>query len=296
MKPSKTWLIAISTAIAGALTTHLSWLLQEEHPVRSSDLASEVKCEPRVEHVCQGDPPSENAPRNANQAEPARVEPAPPTPVLPHTVFGMGGGWNPIAQLSAEQRKTMVRHRYGALLRELALSPSQRESLLNVLSEQQARSAFVPRRDSGSAQAAAAAASREQHEIAAAIGDEKAAAFEQLKDTMSVREELRSVRDQLEEAGEPMTAEQYRALIGAMTALGLERPPHPGEATSREEAAELYRNWVTDRDEMLRESAAKTLEPAQLKMLDEGQELREAMRPQLGVSFEALRAQARPGG
>lgn len=246
MKTSRASLLAISAALLGAITTHLSWVLREaeQEKAEPSRIARDVECEPRVEHVCQGAPAPVIAPPGG-RAEPVLAEPQPAlTP--PPSMLGQAGGWNPLAQLSSEQRKIMIRHRYGELLRELAVPQSERERLLEVLSAHEARRPSVPNRGPGSTHDAEALASRERAEIAAVIGDEKAATFEQLKSTVSLRAEVRRVRDQLDEAGEPMTAEQYRALIGAMS------------------------DWVAERDDMFREKAAGVLERAQLKTLDEG--------------------------
>jgi hypothetical protein len=297
MQPSKTWFIAIAAASAGAVVTHVSWLVQERDAAPRAAAADEAKCESRVEQVCLGGAAPVAAARAADHALRAGGEPA-ATPAPAPFPPGKGGDWNPIAQLSSEQRKTMVRHQYGELLRELALSPVQAERLMHALSEQEARNPLMARGMlSGATGDDEAALDRQRAEITAAIGEEKAAAFEELREMLPVRSEVRRVRDQLEEAGEPVTSEQYRALMSAMKGtVSPQRPPSSAASESWEETAEAYHDWMNERDDMFRESAAKILSPTQLKTLDEGQELREAMRLQFRASFEAQKAQTPSGG
>jgi hypothetical protein len=274
MKHWKTWLIAMSAALAGAAATHVAWLFREA--ARGPRAVERAACEPSDEHLGRQEGRFEGALHALERAKPAGIEQAvaaraaAPAPAPPAT-FGRAG-LPSMPPPTFEQRKTMLRHSYGALFRELILSPLETERMLQVLSEQQARRSPA---ESG----------REGAEIAAAIGVDKAAAFERLRGTMSARFELRSVRDQLEDAGEPMTAEQYRALMTAIRAQSPQLPTSPPRGETLEDSMELFRDWMSERNEAFRETAATILNPAQLKMLDESLALREAMQSQLGAAL-----------
>lgn len=302
MRQPRTWIIAMTAALAGAGAVHIGRSLREGdvaqyavEPAQRTDAVSQAACGPGPERSHHDARPAA-VPSSTAPTAPAATQQAPLAPVS--SMLAMLGGAQPSAQLSPQQRKTMARHQYGALLQELALPPGQAERLLELLGEQQTqrRPVGVRRDRAGAAQDSEDAARREQAEIAAVIGEEKAAAFEQLRETLPLRSELRKVRDQLEDVGDPMTPEQHRALLATLTSGGLARPPSPGEGESMEESAQLYGDWVSDRDDLMRESAAKILSPTQLKTLEETRQLNDAMRPRLGASTGAAAARAPTDG
>jgi hypothetical protein len=196
----------------------------------------------------------------------AGTKPNPPPPIL----FGPG------TALSLVQRERAVQHRYGALFRELGLSPEDTARARAVLSDQEERAV-------GSSDEEAAARRREQDALTSAIGREKAERFSQLKASLPARSELRRVRDRLEEAGEPMSGEQQRALVAVMSSLPGSSPrPIPGE--SLEQGIERFRSWTSERDRAFRERASDILSEGQQRTLEEAAELREAQAPQLRAS------------
>ena len=93
-----------------------------------------------------------------------------------------------------------------------------------------------------------------------------------------------------------MTTEQQRALVDIISAEGADAPPKRNEGETPEASMQRYREWVSERDRSLRQNAAAVLSPTQLKTLDEGQAIREAMRPQLGNASHTVKAQAGSGG
>jgi hypothetical protein len=197
----------------------------------------------------------------------------PPSAAAPAIVFQIDRS-DPQDLLTPEQRRALARQRYGGLIRELALAPDGTARLLEALSQPDVT-----------------------HEaIVAAIGDRDAARFEALKASLPARQELRRLRDQLEDIGEPLSEEQYRALIRAVSAQSGEKPSRPPQGESAQDSLELYRDWLSEREHTLHADAAKVLTSSQLSALDESQAVREAMRPTLRSSSTSDPPRAGSGG
>jgi len=278
--------IGIGVAL-GVACTCLVQPGQREVPV-----ASEANCE-EVEQRAQSDrlriERALVAVREAAASECAcetAAPPAAPSQSLGVTLETRGDG------LSITQRARLILQQQGALIKALELSPEDEQRMLSVLSElEQRRQLAGPDAMVDEVQLS----QREDAELSRAIGREKAEQFAQLKAAEPGRQELKRVRDRLEQAGEPMTLEQQRALASVMSAVPLESPSAiPGEPF--EQAVDRFRTWVGERDRTFREQAAGILSPRQAKTLEDAAELREAQQPLLRAGAPTRSAAAGSGG
>ena len=194
---------------------------------------------------------------------------------IPFASARSGPGFALFDRLTPEQRRTMVRERYGTLLyKEMSLSSAQVEALLPVLVEQDEvkgspRESFGPR-DTPEARA-------REREIAAVIGTEKAAQFAELRSTIPTRAEVRRMREDLERAGAALSDEQNAALMTAMKDLPMSQPPQPAPSATPQESMEQFRAWRAEQAKQIRDRAASVLTPPQIQRLDERDSLRAAM-------------------
>jgi hypothetical protein len=189
-----------------------------------------------------------------------------------------------LPELSTENRQIQTLHRFGELFRELGLSEAEIDALVPILSRQRTPSS-VPL---GSALdrapgAASAELERNRTEVGAVIGLQKAVEFETLVKQLPARSQLRALRSQLEQTGEPLSAEQQTQVLAALTHSPSERP-RSGQETP-EETANRMQAWRHDRDEKLRQVAAPYLSSAQMKRLEESDSLQTA--------YESMRSTAR---
>lgn len=163
-------------------------------------------------------------------------------------------------ELTPEQRTTLLRHKNGAIFRELGLSESEIAALVPVLAKQQeshaAMLAQTGTRDGGSTVLSPAQLDVLQQgtaEIGTVIGADKAAQYARLRRSLPIRTRLEAIRTDLALGGEPMTDDQHQALMQAVSAQG-------------EDGA------MTDvRTTRLRANLETVLTPKQLKLFDESQ-------------------------
>jgi hypothetical protein len=198
-------------------------------------------------------------------------------------------------EVPAEYQAMQARQRYGQLFRELELSDAQIDGLAPVLHAQEQRALATASASGEQARSGASqrhASDEERSEIAAIIGPEKAAQLEDLRNAMPIRAELRRVRDQLEEAGEPVSPEQQRQLVAILSNRAAPSPPVPEAGEPPEHGFERFRAWARDRDLRLRADSAAVLTPQQLERLEESEALRSVMLPQAENSALATRGSA----
>jgi len=226
---------------------------------------------------------------------PARADPAVPsgpagatTGYQPRVGRVSPGSMRPF-ELRLEHKKTMARQAYGQLFRELALSDEEVEALVAVLSTQEQSSMLAPRSPLTSEQQ-----EREQREIAAVLGPERAAQFERLKKTIPARTELSLARSQLERFGEPLSDEQHGTLFAILNAREPSAPPPAlEEDIAPAQRMEQFRSWRRASSARFRESAAQVLTPRQLERLDESEALLEAMQAPAAGSAAPVPARTR---
>jgi hypothetical protein len=207
----------------------------------------------------------------AASATPAPTTMTPPLPIKP-------------LELTPSQRRTMTRQQYGKLFRELNLSESQVERVLDVLAAQEERSRAASPQGMARPRSALDPKERERNkqELAVAIGPDNAAKLEHWQDQSIPRGELQRVRDQLENAGEPLTTEQQHALNQRLQQRpDRESPPRREPDEPQEAFQERFHEWRADSRKQLRDDVAQTLTPQQQKRFDELEEMTSAFEQQI---------------
>lgn len=275
--------LALSTALLGGMCVYLLW--------RAGDQAEHVHdgqlLQRRVDVLVAERERLRGEVTLARRSLPC--DPAPSTDKLTIRAANVAGGSaNPmpgarrvpgagaLEQLSPEHWTTIVRERYGRVLyRELSLSDAEVDALLPVLVAQDAGPGgptvhFGPR-DTPEAR-------QRESEIAAVIGPEKAAQFVEERSNIPARIEVRSMREQLERAGAPLSDEQNAALSTVMKDLGFSKPPPPAPDATPQESVERTLAWRAARSKHVRDRVAPLLTPRQLQRWDEFESLRVATR------------------
>ena len=170
--------------------------------------------------------------------------------------------------LSPASRRLMVQHQNGKMFRQLGLSPAEVESLLDVLVAQQERAAEGR---SGPLFAGSDPEWRASNraEVAAVIGEEPAAQLEDWQTRALARFELRRLRDQLEDSGEPLSDAQLKRINESMRAQPQVPPPAHQKDDAPEAIMERFKAWRKDQREQLRGQVSSVLEPRQLERYDE---------------------------
>jgi hypothetical protein len=215
----------------------------------------------------------------------ASATPAPTTMTPPPSIKPL--------ELTPTQRRTMTRQQYGRLFRELNLSESQVERVLDVLAAQEERSRAASPQGLARSRLALDPKERERNEqeFAAVLGPDNAAKLERWQDQSMARSELQRVRDQLENAGEPLTTEQQNALNERLQQRpDREAPPRREPAEPQEAFQERFREWRTDSRKQLRDDVAQTLTPPQQKRFDELEEMTSAFEQQIRLPSPVLGA------
>lgn len=166
--------------------------------------------------------------------------------------------------LSPSARRLSLQLHSGAIFRKLGLSGSQLESLVDVLLAQQDRAASM-----AGASPDPDARTRNRAEIAALIGNERAQQLEDWQSRGQARFELRRMRDQLEDSGEPLSEAQIKRISELMQA----QPPAPLTPRQKDETpeafSERFKAWRNDHREQLRNQLSSLLEPRQLERYDD---------------------------
>lgn len=200
------------------------------------------------------------------RAAPANAAlPAPPPPTA-------AGPLQPIAanriDIPPATRRMSLKLLSGAIFRQLGLSEAQIESLLDVLIAQQTRMTEA-KPGTLAANADPETRARNRAEIAAVIGNERAAQLEDWQNRTMARFELRRVRDQLEDSGEPLSDAQLKRI----TELVQTQPLAPLTPRQKDETGEAFmerfRTWRSETREQLRSHVSSVLEPRQLERYDD---------------------------
>ena len=178
----------------------------------------------------------------------------------------LGPGFFRPPEFSAKTRRSMARLRNGKMFKELGLSEAEVESLLDVLAAQDERAMSIR---PGSAAPDADLRAQNRAEVEAVIGPARAAQLEAWQQQFFTRMELRRMRDQLEDVGEPLSEAQLTRLKEHVQA----RPPAPPPIRQKDEPGETYaakiRAWRSENREQMRAEVSSVLEPRQLAHYDE---------------------------
>jgi|GEM_PF-3928814 len=169
--------------------------------------------------------------------------------------------------ISPKSRRIMARMRNGKMFKQLGLSAAQEESLLDVLAVQEERMMAMRVSDPTARPDALRATNRA--EVAAVIGSESAEKLDAWQQAQSARMEIRRVRDQLEDVGEPLSAAQLTRIEELIHA----RPSLPAPIRMKEESGEAFmdrfKGWRQESREQIRAELSPVLEPRQLERYDE---------------------------
>jgi hypothetical protein len=199
------------------------------------------------------------APANAVLPSPPTAAPPFALQTLPPTRF----------EFSPSNRRASLRLHNGKIFRELGLSDAQVESLLDVLLAQQTRSAEAMKNGTPFAGADPEARARNRAEVAAVIGNERAEQLEDWQGRAQARFELRRMRDQLEDSGEPLSDAQLKRIGELVQAQPPSLAPPRQKDETPEAFTERYKAWRNDNREQLRKQVSTVLEPRQLARYDE---------------------------
>jgi hypothetical protein len=187
--------------------------------------------------------------------------------------------------LSREHRKTLALRTRGALLRELALTPEQRDAVLDAIVAQEYRSAQSMsdlRHDDEPNPEEQRATVNAQHrkykeDVVAAIGQEKATQLEALERTQPALAEVKLVRESLDAAGLPIDEAQRSRLLSILTRPDFLSAPGPVVGDAEGSAAAAMQRWHHERTKRFQQEAASVLTPQQLTQLEAFQAADEAL-------------------
>jgi hypothetical protein len=153
------------------------------------------------------------------------------------------------AGLSSEQQKTRLRQEYGVIFHDLSLSEAQTSALLDALSSENR-------------------AEQKRKDVEAAIGHDKAIEFERERKTLFARVQIRHMRNQLEEVGEPLTDEQQQKLGRLSEQLQLQLPTL-NEGDSMRDFAARFRRATHGIEKDIQGQIRSVLTPVQRQRLTE---------------------------
>lgn len=201
----------------------------------------------------------------ASDEEPA--SPAPPGEA--------GAATSALEGLSREHRKTLALRAHGETLRELNLSPEQRDALLDAIVTQEYRTAQgladLRHDDEPSAEeqrvVVAAQQGKYKEDVARAIGQEKAAQFEALERKQPAMAEVKVVRESLDAAGVPIDEAQRSRLMSILSRPDFQAEPD-GLSLEPGGASGALPRWRRERSKRFQQEAASVLTPQQLAQLE----------------------------
>jgi hypothetical protein len=177
-------------------------------------------------------------------------------------------------EMTEEQRLAVTRRRYRSLFRELALSDAEVESILPVLVAQDLRANKPLPKELASQEEP----QRNQSELAAVLGAEKAQRFTALRLLQPARSQVSMLRQRLEDSGDPLTADQQQALIKILANKTAEPTPQRSGGDDPRQSMDQMAAKMRERDQRLRQDAAPVLTVAQRQSLDEDIAFQDTMR------------------
>jgi hypothetical protein len=179
--------------------------------------------------------------------------------------------------------KSSLRRLYGDAGREMGLSADKSNQLLDLLADQQTRNIGGMREgipDGMSPQQYFEQQQKKnQDEISTLIGAEKMDQWTAYQKSLPQRQELGMVREQLEQAGYPMTDNQRTEMLAAITEEQ-QRLPRPAftPGVPPEEVMTQMNQWQTDYNKALMDRAKQVLTSDQFTAYKEYQDFQAEMR------------------
>lgn len=174
-------------------------------------------------------------------------------------------------ELPPSVHRTMLHISNGQLFKELGLSDAQKESLLDLLAAQAERARLA--RLNGEPGHSAEVRARNRAELAEVVGSEAAVKIDDWQQSFFARSELRTLREQLEGMGEPLSEAQQARITELMhsqppPALPDRQPDEPPEAF-----AARFKSWRSESRDHRRALVTSVLEPRQLALYEELDEM-----------------------
>jgi len=182
--------------------------------------------------------------------------------------------------------KTSIRRMYGDAGQAMGLSAEKSSQLLDLLADQQTRNMGGDIREKVPAGETLQQYMQDQQkknneEIVSLIGQDKADDWAAYQKSLPDRAQLGMVRDQLEQAGLPMTDSQRTQMLAAITEES-QRLPRPALGSSSglapDEMAAQYNQWQTEYDKALMDRAKQVLTTEQYSAYKEFQDFQTEMR------------------
>jgi hypothetical protein len=179
--------------------------------------------------------------------------------------------------------KNSIRRMYGDVGQAMGLSAEKNSQLLDLLADQQTRN-FGNIRDKVPEGQTIQQYMQDQQkknndEIVALIGQDKASDWAAYQKSLPDRAQLGVVRDQLDQAGVPMTESQRTQMLAAITEES-QRLPRPvvGNGLPPDEMMTQMNQWQTDYDKALLDRAKQVLSTEQYNAYKEFQDWQTEMR------------------
>lgn len=202
------------------------------------------------------------------------------------------------------QMRANIRRLYGDVGRELNLTQEQADALINLMAEQQTRG-FGDRRQAALADPASAQQTwrdlqaKNNQEIAALIGQDKMSEWKQFQQTLPQRSEVDVIRQQLDQAGVPLSADQRSELVNVMVEE-IQRNPRPTVAQGMmpEDSFKQQNEWQDAYDKSVSDRAKQVLSSEQYDRYSEYRAWMTEMRRNMPVQMDgrAVRFSASGGG
>ena len=191
-----------------------------------------------------------------------------------------------IKMMRAQMRQQNKRM-YPDLQESLGITEEQANKLIDIITDQQASGITMARNNLDPAQQQAqweAAREKQKNDITDLLGPTKAAQFDELQKSMPARMELQGLSQQFESVDAPLSSDQNKRMLAAMTEER-ERVPWPAAAAgaSQEELAKTYGDWQNDYEERVASRVRGILTPTQLTTYNEYQQWQKDMREQFAA-------------
>jgi hypothetical protein len=182
--------------------------------------------------------------------------------------------------------KNSVRRMYGDAGQAMGLSAEKSSQLLDLLAEQQTRNMGDIRNRIPEGQTFQQYMQDQQKknndDVVALIGQDKASDWAAYQKSLPDRAQLGVVRDQLDQAGVPMTDSQRTQMLAAITEES-QRLPRPvvGDGLPPDEMMTQMNQWQTEYDKALLDRAKQVLSTEQYSAYKEFQDWQTEMRSNL---------------
>ena len=197
---------------------------------------------------------------------------------------GRGPLDSPAAQNFIRSRlKNQMRRLYGDAGQALGLSAEKGNQLLDLIADQQTRNFGMGRQNipdgESPQQYYQEQQKKNQEEIKAVIGADKMDGWAAYQKSLPQRAELGQVRDQLDQAGLPMSDSQRTEMLAAITEEQ-QRLPRPtiSQGVAPEEMGAQIRQWQSDYDKAVLDRAKNVLSSEQYSAYKEYQDWQSEMR------------------